>query len=414
MKGFLTVLAILGFVIPSSTRAATITVTSTADSGTGSLRDTLAAASSGDNINFSVTGTITLRGGPLTIDKSLTISGPGASDLAISGNHTDGVFVVKSGATVTVSGLTIENGKALNGGGGGGISNLGILTVTNSAVTGNSALNFGGGIENFGTLTLTNSTVAGNTAGCCHGGGIGNSGTLTVKNTILANSLSSGNCYRGGGGVFVSQGHNLSDDGSCADWLTGIGDESGTPAGLDPGGLKNNGGPTQTIALLPSSAAVDGVPVGPANYCTLTDGITLVATDQRGGERPSGSACDIGAFEMVQTMTVSIDIKPGEGPATINSKSKGTIPVAVLSSPLFDALAQVDQTSLTFGHAGSEKSLAFCSGPQDVNGDGLLDLVCHFDTPLTRFQAGDTTGILEGKILGGKTMMGTDSVMILH
>ena len=466
MKGFLTVLAILGFVIPSSTRAVTITVTSTADSGTGSLRDAIAAASSGDNINFSVTGTITLTGGPLTIDKSLTISGPGASDLAVSGNHADRVFVVNTGATVTVSGLTIENGKALNGGGGGGISNLGILTVTNSAVTGNSALNFGGGIENFGTLTLTNSTVsgnsadccygggiynggtltvtnstvagnsvqlffgggienfgtlthtnstvAGNTAGCCHGGGIGNSGTLTMKNTILANSLSSGNCYSGSGGVFVSQGHNLSDDASCAGWLTNIGDESGTPAGIDPGGLKNNGGPTQTIALLPSSVAVDAVPLGPANYCTLTDGITLVDTDQRGGERPSGSACDIGAFELVQTMTVTIDIKPGEGPATLNSKSKGTIPVAVLSSPLFDAVAQVDPTSLTFGHTGNEKSLAFCSGPQDVNGDGLLDLVCHFDTPLTRFQAGDTKGILEGKILGGKTIMGTDSVIIVH
>jgi hypothetical protein len=466
MKGFLTVFAMLGFVIPSSIRAATITVTSAADSGTGSLRDTIAAASPGDNIIFSVTGTITLTGGALKIDKSLTISGPGARDLAVSGNNADRVFVVNSGATVTISGLTIENGKALNGGGGGGVSNLGILTVTNSAVTGNSALNFGGGIENlgtltltsstvssnladccygggiynggtltltnstvsgnsvklffgggienFGSLTLTNSTVAGNTAGCCHGGGIGNSGTLTMKNTILASSLSSGNYYAGNGAVFVSQGHNLSDDASCAGWLTSVGDKSGTPAGLDPGGLKNNGGPTQTIALLPSSAAVDGVPLSPANYCTLTDGVTLVATDQRGGERPSGSACDIGAFELVQTMTVTIAIKPGEDPVTINSKSKGTIPVAVLSSPLFDAVAQVDQTSLTFGHTGSEKSLAFCSGPQDVNGDGLLDLVCHFDTPLTRFQTSDTKGVLEGKVLGGKNMMGNDSVMIAH
>src|SRR6185295_12864210 len=115
-----------------------------------------------------------------------------------------------------------------------------------------------------------------------------------------------------------------------------------------------------------------------------------------------------------QTMTVTIAIKPGEDPVTINSKSKGTIPVAVLSSPLFDAVAQVDQTSLTFGHTGSEKSLAFCSGPQDVNGDGLLDLVCHFNTPLTQFQGGDTKGILKGKILGGNTMMGTDSVVVVH
>ena len=159
---------------------------------------------------------------------------------------------------------------------------------------------------------------------------------------------------------------------------------------------------------------MDHVPVGPTNYCTLTDGITPVASDQRGDERPSGSACDIGAFELVQTMTVTIDIKPGEGPAPINTKSKGTIPVAVLSSPTFDAVAQVDQTSLTFGHSGSEKSLAFCSGPQDVNGDGLLDLVCHFDTQSTRFQMGDTKGILGGKILGGNTITGSDAVLIVH
>jgi hypothetical protein len=459
MKGFLAVFALVGFLIPSSSRAATINVTSTADSGAGSLRDAIAAASSGDAINISATGTITLTGGPLTINKSLTISGPGASDLAVSGNKAAQVFVVNSGAIVTISGLTIENGAA--SGGGGGISNLGMLTVTNSAITSNTTDVFGGGIKNFGTLTLADSTISGNSASCCngggiynggtltlinstmtnnttflfgggiynthtlnmtndtlssntasfHGGGIANIGTLTVKSTILANSLASGNCYKGSGGVFVSQGHNLSDDAFCTTWLTGVGDNNSTAPGLDPAGLKDNGGPTQTIALLPTSVAVDAVPL---TDCTLTDGTTPVATDQRGVERPAGSACDIGAFELVQTITVTIDIKPGEGPAPINTKSKGTIPVAVLSSPTFDAVALVDQSTLTFGHTGSEKSLAFCSGPQDVNGDGLLDLMCHFNTPLTQFQAGDTKGILKGKILGGNTLMGTDAVVIVH
>ncbi len=464
MKGFLAVFALFGFLAPSSSRAATINVTSTADSGGGSLRDAITAASSGDTINITVTGTITLTGGTLTIDKSLAISGPGASDLAVSGNKAAQVFVVNSGATVTISGLTIENGAA--SGGGGGISNLGTLTVTNSAITSNTTDVFGGGIKNFGTLTLNNSTVSGNsasccfgggiyngatltltnstvagnsvaffyggaiyntfqlgmtndtlsgnTAGCCHGGGLANVGKVTVKNTILANSLASGNCYLGSGGTIVSDGHNLSDDASCSTWLTGMGDASGTLPGLDPAGLKNNGGPTQTIALLPGSTALDAIPLGSTDYCTMTDGTTSVATDQRGVERPGGSACDIGAFELVQTMTVTIDIKPGEGPAPINAKSKGSIPVAVLSGPTFDAVTQVDQTSLTFGHTGSEKSLAFCSGPQDVNGDGLLDLVCHFDTQLTQFQAGDTKGILKGKILGGNTITGTDAVVIVH
>jgi len=460
MKRFLAVFAIVGFLVPSSSRAATINVTSTADSGAGSLRDAIAAASSGDTINISATGTIILMGAPLTISKSLTISGPGASDLAVSGNKASQVFVVNSGATVTISGLTIENGAA--SGGGGGISNLGTLTVTNSAITSNTTDVFGGGVKNFGTLTLANSTVSGNSASCCfgggiyngatltltnttvtgnsaasffgggiyntrilnmtndtlsgnttgfHGGGIANIGTLTVKNTILANSLASGNCYKGSGGVYVSQGHNLSDDAFCATWLTGVGDNNSTAPGLDAAGLKDNGGPTQTIALLPTTVAVDAVPL---NDCTLTDGITPVANDQRWVERPGGSACDIGAFELVQTMTVTIDIKPGEGPAPINTKSRGTIPVAILSSATFDAVAQVDQTSLTFGHTGSETSLAFCSSPGDVNGDGLLDLICHFNTPLTQFQAGDTKGILKGKTLGGNSMMGTDAVVVAH
>jgi hypothetical protein len=260
---------------------------------------------------------------------------------------------------------------------------------------------------------MTNDTLSGNTAGCCHGGGIANIGRVTVKNTILANSLASGNCYMGSGGVIDSQGHNLSDDAFCTTWLTGAGDQSSTAAGLDPAGLKINGGPTQTIALSPG-VAVDAVPMSPTNYCTLNDGITSITTDQRGVARPAGSACDIGAFELFQTMTVTIDIKPGEGPAPINTKSKGKIPVAVLSSGTFDAVAEVDQTSLTFGHTGSEKSLAFCSGPQDVDGDGLLDLVCHFDTPSTRFQPGDTKGNLEGKTMGGNAIMGIDSVVIVH
>ena len=87
---------------------------------------------------------------------------------------------------------------------------------------------------------------------------------------------------------------------------------------------------------------------------------------------------------------------------------------AFLSDEWFDAAAQVDQTSLTFGPTGGEKSLAFCTGPQDVNGDGLLDLVCHFNTPSTQFQTGDTKGILKGKILGGSSIAGTGSVIIVQ
>src|SRR5690348_10989530 len=81
----------------------TLTVTNTNDSGPGSLRDAIAVANSGDTIDFSATGTITL-GSTLTIAKDLTISGPGASSLAISGNNLVRVFYASSGH-VNISGV---------------------------------------------------------------------------------------------------------------------------------------------------------------------------------------------------------------------------------------------------------------------------------------------------------------------
>jgi hypothetical protein len=89
------------------------------------------------------------------------------------------------------------------------------------------------------------------------------------------------------------------------------------------------------------------------------------------------------AFEVTleTVVPVGIDIKPGNLPNTIQPKSGGTVPVAILSSNVFDAPAEVDRLSLTFGRTGNEASLAFCSvGGEDVNADGRADLVCHFTT----------------------------------
>lgn len=94
---------------------------------------------------------------------------------------------------------------------------------------------------------------------------------------------------------------------------------------------------------------------------------------------------------------INIEIKPGSGErAPINPKSKGNIPVALLSSDNFNAL-KVDQKSLRFGATGSEESLNRCNKDgTDVNGDGRLDLVCHFENQLTKFEKGDLEGIVSG------------------
>ena len=75
-------------------------------------------------------------------------------------------------------------------------------------------------------------------------------------------------------------------------------------------------------------------------------------------------------------------------------------------------MTSVDTSSVTFGQTGNEQSLAFCNaGGEDVNGDGLLDLVCHFETELTGFQSGDTLGILEGKTFSGVPIVGQEGII---
>lgn len=119
-------------------------------------------------------------------------------------------------------------------------------------------------------------------------------------------------------------------------------------------------------------------------------------------------------FTVVCQTSVAIDVKPGSFPNSINPKSKGKIPVGILSSSTFDAPAQIDQGSLTFGQTGDEPSLAFCNPSlEDVNGDGLPDLVCHFTTQLTEFRPGDTVGVLKGNSVAGIPITGTDSVRIV-
>jgi len=112
---------------------------------------------------------------------------------------------------------------------------------------------------------------------------------------------------------------------------------------------------------------------------------------------------------------VDIDIKPGKVPNSINQGSQGKITVAILSSPMFDAPGEVDPASLTFGRTGDEASLAFCNNnPEDVNGDGLPDMVCHFYTHATGFLLRDTQGALKGVTLSGVPIKGTDSVRIVR
>jgi predicted outer membrane repeat protein len=312
---------------------ATLTVSDVHDNGPGTLRDLVSASIAGDTLSLAVTGAIVLTNGEVAIGKNLAISGPGATNLTISGNNASRVFHIADGS-VNISDLRISGGNsALAGGGiyneaglvlsdciiagnqsveGGGIDNEGWLTVVGSTVCSNTATYGGGGIVNYGGLQLTNSTICNNSAGIggdvfsdysaaylmnctianntatSSGGGIYSSAMAFMGNTIVAgNTAASGPDAWGG---FASLGHNLiaATNGSTGWLASDLKASINSPLNPQLDALQFNGGPTPTTALLAGSPAADA-----GDDAVLAS----VPFDQRGQARPVAAHVDIGAYE---------------------------------------------------------------------------------------------------------------------
>ena len=199
--------------------------------------------------------------------------------------------------TATVTACTFSNDSALQG---GGMENEGPATLTNCTFSNDSAtstVSGGGGIWNAGgaPITLTDCTLANNTAVHGSGGGIWNAGggNLILTNTIVAENtaaVSGPDIF----GTVNTADHDLIGNGSGGTIITNLGGNlvgGGSKPVIDPrlGPLQNNGGPTQTLALLADSPAV-----GHANNAKAP------AIDQRGATRINepGETTDIGAFEL--------------------------------------------------------------------------------------------------------------------
>jgi LPXTG-site transpeptidase (sortase) family protein len=319
--------------VPACSNA--ITVSNNNDSGAGSLRQAMADLCPGGTITFGGDTSITLTSDTLTVDKDMSIDGTGHS-VTVSGGYTLIVFTVYSGE-IRLNHLTITNGFANFG---GGIFNNGTLTVQNSTFSGNRAALEGGGIFNYGTMTVQNSTFSGNWASG-PGGGIFNFGMLALSNTIIANAPANGVC--GNAGTIATNDHNLIDDGSCSPALSG-----------DPklGPLADNGGPTQTMALLAGSPAIDA-----------GNDTTCLAADQRGTTRPQGAHCDIGAFELVDTTPPAVTVNQASGQADPTDASPINF-TAVFSEPIQPATFTATQVSLT-GTAGATTVFITESAPLD-------------------------------------------------
>ena len=202
---------------------------------------------------------------------------------------------------------------------GGGIYNSGTLTLVNSTVSGNSAAQGGGiynedGITNLFNVTITNNQADDKSGGQGVGGGIFNSnkGTFNFQNSILAGNFETldfvstpGECD----GTINSIGSNLMTMADCT--VSGSAPIIGNP---NLGPLKNNGGPTQTHALLAGSPAIDA---GNTGGCRDEFGV-LLTTDQRGINRPA-SGCDIGAFELRQSSGVVAAVLPSSRSVQVNT-----------------------------------------------------------------------------------------------
>jgi hypothetical protein len=264
------------FLGATSAWPATLTVNSSADAGgtcpgaTCTLRQAILSAGSGDTVNFAAgITTINLTSAELSINKNLTITGPGANLLTVQRSTANAfrVFGITGSFNVTISGITITGGYASDqASGGGGISNSGaMLTVTDCVVLGNGAENFyggsGGGIYNFngGTATIINSKVSNNSAS--RGGGIVNSGgTLRVTRCTLDGNTA----YDYGGGGIVNNGGgtvNLSNS-------TLAGNATCYSCSASGGGLLNSSGTVNiSNSTLSGNSALHGG--GIANSGTL-------------------------------------------------------------------------------------------------------------------------------------------------
>jgi cell division septation protein DedD len=435
--------------LPQTGTTLTVTNTSEHDDGNCSTDDcTLVEAmnvANGDpnpsTINFApgVSGAIynTQVSAGLAITDPLTITGPGARVLTISGSSVSRVFnITGTEQIVNISGLTIAlgNSSGANGGGisntatlnltdcavlnnygssgagavnsgtlhvnnctfagnqstgnGGALRNVGAMTVTNSTFYNNTSVN-SGAIASFASsgplsLTVTNSTISGNKATDPNGtgGGIFNgvNSTATVTNTIIArNSVSNGNNGPEAYGTFTSGGHNVIRVGVGSNFIDGQnGDQvGGVSVSKDPSldTLKNNGGPTDTMALLSGSRAIN-----------KGDDAKAPKTDQRGYFRPDTS--DVGAFESNGIVPVVPSVTTGA--ATNVTTTTATLHAAVDPNGLSTSFRFTSNfRSFTPQNAGNGTA----SVPFTVNVTGLTPgTQYHFNTTATN-AAGTVQGV---------------------
>jgi hypothetical protein len=370
-----------------------LVVTSTADSGPGTLRAALATAAADGSANitfdptvFATPQTITLSSGTLnipsnttiagattgsgaTLQNLVTVSGSGSAsnfsifavgsgvtavvnNLIIANGHsnTQGGGVFNAG-TLTVTGSTFENnfaGGVPSGGNGGGAiyASSGVLTVRNSTFVGNTSAPGGAINANNGTVIIDRSTFSGNSAlGAATGGAVFiNNATVTITESTVSGNLSAG----GGGAIFnnatvtatntVMAGNTGGDCGHGGSNSCPTNGSNGNVigvSGISLAPLGNYGGPTQTMIPLPGSPAICA-----GSIAAIPGGVT---TDQRGESRITtygGTTCtDAGTVQTNYSLNFSQQPAGGSANATITPSpavqlNENGAPIALSGAPI--------------------------------------------------------------------------------
>ena len=311
----------------ASIRAATFTVTNTADTGPGSLRQAVLdanAAAGADTVVFdaavfstpqtiAVASTIPVQPGA-QITGTLTIIGPGAHLLTLNGNNTNRFFTIEAGDTFSLSGMTLAQGNRGGEFDGGAIRTAGNTTLTNIIFRQNTS-NSGGAIHNSGNGTTTGIlNIAGcefrdNTTTGTNINGDGGSALESISGLVnITNSIMTGGKALGGGGAIRAAGvMNISN--------TTISNNTSGGAGNSDGGgaIYNTGALTLTNCIISGNAAgedTDGGAIANQSAAKLTVISSTVTgnTATRHGGAIHESATDPGGFATIIDSTISNNI----------------------------------------------------------------------------------------------------------
>jgi hypothetical protein len=359
-----------------------------------------------DEIDFSLPGgsTITLGSTLPDIASDMSVSGPGASQLTISGNDAEQVLIVSQGATASISGLSIADGlcDSACGSQGGGVLNEGTLTLdgvnvtdnTASASGGTNAFPEGGGIENNSgaTLTITDSSVSDNTASASgatnqngpRAGGIMNRGTLTLsRSTMNGNAAAAdamGGAFASANGGAITNFAMLTVRRSTVSGNSATGTGGVTANGGDAGAIGNANSPSVDVTIDRSTLSMN------------------VASGNVGGLAvPGGTATVTGS-------TLSHNSAPVNANATVFANT--TFENTIVANPLGGG-ENCGGGGTSAGHNledGSAPGTCGFTRATDLHADPLLDVLADNGGPtVTRALLTGSPAIDAGKSLGANT-----------